>query len=190
MELHPSGFVETGQCSGCDGPRYIPIQPSRETPGILLADKYIAEFDKMDNENGPDKDMAFSGPSVDFNLPFRNSIMYSKQLQNNWTKLDQEQQSYISSMISNIGVPTVSSNKQLKSGSNKQMNFANLRQDGLTSDNIGEHLDSLYEDPQLQKGLKEWSMKKFHEDPMNVTLCVFIIILFLGLGFGCGFYYK
>ena len=61
MELHPSGFIETG---GCAGPRYIRGQPNRESPGILLnsvEDKYIAEFD----------------------LPFRNLVRYIKKLKAN-----------------------------------------------------------------------------------------------------------
>jgi hypothetical protein len=64
MELHPSGFVETG---GCAGPRYIRDQPNRESPGILLTtDKYVAEFD----------------------LPFRNLMRYIKEIEDQWSKLD------------------------------------------------------------------------------------------------------
>jgi hypothetical protein len=81
-QLHPSGFVETGSCQG---PRYIRNQPSRETPGVLLADKYIVEYDQMDN----------TSKSVDFNLPFRSAFKYTKELQNNWAKLDQDQKNVL-----------------------------------------------------------------------------------------------
>ena len=80
--LHPSSFVETGTCSG---PQRGRAQPSRETPGVLLSDKYIVEFDENGNPTS----------SVDFNIPFRNAIRYTKQLQKSFDKLTPDQKNII-----------------------------------------------------------------------------------------------
>jgi len=75
--LHPSGFIETGNCTG---PRLVRNQPSRESPGVLLdsvTDKYVTEF----------------------TVPFRNSVRSLKTLKMNWDKLDPEQQKLIADMI-------------------------------------------------------------------------------------------
>lgn len=77
MELHPSGFVETGVCAG---PRYIREQPSRETPGVLLndvTDKYVTEF----------------------NLMYRNAFRSLKELESNWKRLSSEQKKDILDII-------------------------------------------------------------------------------------------
>ncbi len=66
--LYPDSFVETGSC---DGPRRTRNQLSRETPGILLEDKYISEF----------------GP-IDFNQTYRDIYMI-------WSKLDDNQRNRI-----------------------------------------------------------------------------------------------
>lgn len=89
--LHPSGFIETGP-ETCDGPRYIRNQPSRETPGILLQDKYITE---PNNSNS-------TSSSVDFNLPFRNAIRNTLMLQSMYDKLDHDQQIVINDKIRSI----------------------------------------------------------------------------------------
>ena len=87
--LHPSGFIETGP-ETCDGPRYIRNQPSRETPGILLQDKYITEPTQSAHS------------SVDFNLPFRNAIQNTIMLQSMYDKLDPEQKIVIDNKIRDI----------------------------------------------------------------------------------------
>lgn len=69
LTLHPPAFIES---SGCDGPRYIRGQPSRETPGTIMTDiqhKYITEFE----------------------LPYRNVLRYTKEVRNSWDKLNQAQ---------------------------------------------------------------------------------------------------
>jgi hypothetical protein len=169
MELHPSGFVETGQCTGCDGPRYVPIQPSRETPGILLADKYITEFDKAENM-----------PSVDFNLPFRNSIMYTKQLKNNYDLLDQEQKNYVSNLLSDVG--TITGN-----GKNSQKAMRNLSNEEEAIDDI---LDKMYSNDSMKSGMDAWVNKQFYKNPNNIVGIVFIVLLFIILGSLCGYYAK
>lgn len=78
MELHPNSFVETGSCAG---PRYIRTQPNRESSGVLLdsvTDKYVAEFD----------------------LPYRNLIRYTKEIENEWPKLDSHQKEIIKNSLS------------------------------------------------------------------------------------------
>jgi hypothetical protein len=75
--LHPAGFVETGSCSG---PRLLRIQPSRETPGVLLNDvteKYVSEF----------------------TVPFRNSVRTLKTLKMNWEKVPDSDKEKIMSMV-------------------------------------------------------------------------------------------
>ena len=77
LQLHPSGFVETGSCAG---PRYIRSQPNRESSGVLLnevTDKYVAEFD----------------------LPYRNMVGYIKEIENNWPKLDARQKEIIANSL-------------------------------------------------------------------------------------------
>ncbi len=87
-QLHPSGFVETGN-SECVGPRLIRNQPNRESPGVLLSEKYIVG-------ETPEK------ISVDFNLPFRNSIQNTNMLKMMYDKLDQSQKNIINEKISQI----------------------------------------------------------------------------------------
>jgi hypothetical protein len=77
--LHPDSFVETGDCSG---PRRTRNQPSRETPGTLLQDKYVNEF----------------GP-IDFNEPFRNAIMFVKELKKQLALLDDAQQKTVLKLL-------------------------------------------------------------------------------------------
>lgn len=76
--LYPSGFVETGY--PCDGPRYIRNQPSRESAGILLNDKY----------------------GTDWDLPYKNLLTFVKQINNQWDRLNDEQKKIITDMISII----------------------------------------------------------------------------------------
>ncbi len=79
-QLHPSSFVEVGSCTL---PRNIRNQPSRETPGILLADKY----------SSPDES------SVDFNLPFRSAMYQTKMLEMMYKRLDPEQKKIINDKL-------------------------------------------------------------------------------------------
>jgi hypothetical protein len=82
-QLHPASFVET---QDCEGPRDIRNQPSRETPGVLLEEKYITEQDPQ--------------LSVDFNLPFRNSLKYVDMLNIMFDKLDPDQKKIVLSKMS------------------------------------------------------------------------------------------
>lgn len=79
MELHPSGFIETGSCSG---PRYIRSQPNRETPGVLLDSKAgsVEDLEAINRKY-----------TVEYNLPFRNSYRFLKEMKLNWDKLSPEQ---------------------------------------------------------------------------------------------------
>ena len=81
QNLFPSSFVETG---GCEGPRFVRTQPSRETAGVLLSEcstKYITEFE----------------------LPYRNLTAYIKSLQTNWIRLtDEQKESVVMDLIANI----------------------------------------------------------------------------------------
>jgi hypothetical protein len=103
-QLHPSSFVEVNPGdaapTSCFGPRNIRNQPSRETPGILLQEKYIPNTDPQ--------------VAVSFNLPFRNSIQQIELLKSMYGKLDPEQQSVINQKIADITEGQVN----LDSGSN------------------------------------------------------------------------
>ena len=82
LTIHPPSFIETG---GCDGPRYVRGQPSRETPGILmtdLQDKYITEFE----------------------LPYRNIERYIKEIGNNWNRLDDRQRALVKQSFQSMGM--------------------------------------------------------------------------------------
>lgn len=75
--LHPSGFIETG---GCSGPRRVRNQPSRETPGVILSevtDKYVTEF----------------------TVPFRNAVRSMKDFKLNWDRLDDGQKTQIMNIV-------------------------------------------------------------------------------------------
>lgn len=93
LTLHPPGFIETGSC---DGPRLTRGQPSREAPGILMSEiqnQYVAEFE----------------------LPFRNVLRYSKEISNNWDRLDENQRNSVRNSFDFI--------KNDPNDSNAQMNF-------------------------------------------------------------------
>ena len=88
LTLHPPSWIET---EGCDGPRYVRGQPSREEGGVLMTDiqtKYIPEFE----------------------LPYRNIERYIKEISNNWNRLDEKQRNMarksFQSMGMDMGVPT------------------------------------------------------------------------------------
>lgn len=79
--LLTDSWIETG---GCDGPRDIRKQPSREMPGTTMTeiqDKYIPEFE----------------------LPYRNMQRYIKEVNNNWNRLDNGQKQSIKNSFSNMG---------------------------------------------------------------------------------------
>ena len=91
-QLHPASWTETSDGTAaptsCFGPLNIRNQPSRETPGILLQNKYIPETDPS--------------MSVNFNLPFRNSISHVDMLKIMYDKLNPEQQTVINNKIAEI----------------------------------------------------------------------------------------
>jgi hypothetical protein len=84
-QLHPASFVETQECVG---PRDIRNQPSRETSGVLLEDKYITETNQ-----------------VDFNLPFRNSLKYVDMLNVMYGKLNSDQKKIVLSKMTFLSTP-------------------------------------------------------------------------------------
>jgi len=80
--LQADSFIQT---EDCDGPRYGPNAPSRETPGVImtgLQDKYITEFE----------------------LPYRNVERYIKEIGNNWNRLDDKQRALIKQSFQNMGM--------------------------------------------------------------------------------------
>jgi hypothetical protein len=78
MNLHPPSFIESA--GGCEGPRYVRSQPSRETAGVLLNEcqsKYIGQFD----------------------LPQRNISRYVEEMSTNWDKLSKEDKELVTQDI-------------------------------------------------------------------------------------------
>ncbi len=80
MELHPAGFIETGNCTNCDGPRYIRGQPNRSSTENEGQDGILTEW------------------SID--LPYRNLLAYTKEIQHQWPKLDPKQRDIIANSLS------------------------------------------------------------------------------------------
>jgi hypothetical protein len=141
--LHPSGFVETGSCSG---PRYTRNQPSRETPGVLLneiTDKYVVEF----------------------NVPFRNATRSLKELKSNWDRLDPNQKKSIIDMLGPYYMELVDSK-------NAQMAKMAQDQQAPKIDDITVFLDSFYspggpdgsytanELAVIRHDIENWTLKK------------------------------
>ena len=77
LPIRPLAYADSSiETNVCTGPRYTRTAPSRETPGILLndvTDKYVTEF----------------------NLPYMNVARYIKEIDSNWTKLNQDQKNII-----------------------------------------------------------------------------------------------
>jgi hypothetical protein len=156
LTIHPPAFVET---EGCDGPKYIRGQPSREEPGVIMTDiqdKYITEFE----------------------LPYRNIQRYIKEMNNDWNRLNESQknlarQSFqkmglsdqiktdkaketfaesnsgiidnqISSFISYLSIDPKNNPKKFM---NVLMNTTTLEKNelGITSDQLGDIRNSIYE---------------------------------------------
>lgn len=91
-DLHPAGFIDTGSCTG---PNLIRSQPSRSSsiPGGGLGNSQGA--------SGPE------GSSMDYylteqslNLPYKNLISYTREIENQWPKLDPKQKDIISNTFS------------------------------------------------------------------------------------------
>jgi len=87
-QLHPASWTETGFCESA---RNIRNQPSRETPGVLLADKY----------SSPDES------SVDFNLPFRSAMYQAKMLEMMYKRLDPDQKKIINDKLGFAQPPVI-----------------------------------------------------------------------------------
>lgn len=189
MELHPSGFVETG---GCSGPNYIRAQPNRESPGILLnevTNKYVAEF----------------------NLPYRNVIRYVKEVQDQWNKLTPEQKIVVSKSIeamklkqienfanestgepSPSPIPTNSSVSQMiLSLSNQPESLKNLLDQIYAPSEETKKLVSENSLDSLQTQLYQWMKgRNYYSCDWSVWLVLFfILILFLLIGVGVGYNY-
>jgi hypothetical protein len=80
--LLTDSWIET---EGCDGPRAIRKQTSREEGGVLMSDiqnKYIPEFE----------------------LPYRNIERYIKEISNNWDRLDEKQRAMARKSFQNMGM--------------------------------------------------------------------------------------
>jgi len=97
MELHPSGFVETNTCDKCNGPRYIRSQPSRSSsdpsggPGL-------AQGPVQGSIENPQNNYYLTEWSL--NLPYKNLMGYTKEIENQWGKLDNKQKDIIANSLS------------------------------------------------------------------------------------------
>lgn len=83
LPIRPLTYQDSSiETETCVGPRYTRTQPSRETPGVLLDDKYIVEF----------------------NLPYRNLVRYVKEVEKDWSKLTDEQKQIINDSYQRMGM--------------------------------------------------------------------------------------
>lgn len=178
MNLHPSGFVETA--GGCDGPRYIRSQPSRETAGVLLNEcesKYASGFD----------------------LPYRNIARYISEIDKSWDKLSAADRKLVTKNLFQK-VPS------LRSGMSKEMQAASpsvlsFIRDYVALDpekNTKELLDALYHPSNtiktaitdekakdIQKSFDEWAADQslyFHANMSTFFAFLLFMILFFALG--------
>ena len=142
--LHPDSFIETGSCAMLRTRN----QPSRETPGILLADKYITEFDK-----------------VDFNGPFRGAIQNVKELNKNFAKLDQNQKNSVASdflvggpfydFISDIMIPVSETIEPVQ---------------------VKHALSELASNPDTKKHMNEWFLETHKNSLIIIFMAVFALV--------------
>ncbi len=164
LTIHPPAFIETG---GCDGPRYIRGQPSRETEGVTIADiqdKYIPEF----------------------TLPFRNVKRYIKEVANNWDRLDTEQRDEIRKSF-----------EQMNLMPKEMLGLGQLPQEGQGTlecamqyilqdpQNIGNILDESWTHTSVRKSINKWSMQNsfaLHCNWLSGLLFFLILIIVLVLG--------
>jgi hypothetical protein len=194
LTLHPPGFVETG---GCNGPRYVRSQPSRETAGILLNEceaKYETQFE----------------------LPYRNINRYVKEMQMNWDRLtDNEKSVVVQDFVKNV--PSVATmivpppQSDIKSSRKKKENFEeggvlSIIKDIETSDggdinkNTKQLLDGLYNpDDTIKSSVSEsvrddiriafnqWADDQnlyFHTNYKTGIFLFLLIVLFFLFGLG------
>lgn len=208
--LHPPSFVETESCRSCegqecdqqemnqitncdktagpnspyycgprscDGPRYVRGQPSRSTPGVLLSEKYVTEFDKDDNE----------GSAVDFNLVFRNSVRYVKELQNNWSKLTPEQREVILKDLG-PGIGNLMSKKlESFSGNVKDLTEQDKNIVAYLTENP-DNFKSILNHMKNNNVLKSYVNYNYSNE-MMITVIV-IVVVFLLLGVACGSVFR
>lgn len=189
MQLHPSSFVETGNCTTCDGPRNIRIQPSRSSDlnDQAVPQNYATEW------------------SID--LPFNNLLSYTKSIEDQWRQLTKGQRDVISNSLtlfvtknpdSITGLNTMLSNneqdkKSLINALESKQQIEKFNQtdiyayiDSMPEKRIPEVFDNitLKYDPICNKWLRV--NKYYHVDDVKIFILVvlFIIVLLIGVGIG------
>jgi lipopolysaccharide export LptBFGC system permease protein LptF len=170
--LHPAGFIETG---GCQGPRLVRNQPSRESPGVILnevTDKYVTGF----------------------NLPIRNSIRILKQLKFNWNKLSDTDKENVMEILKNDklfkdkGLDSLFETyrqrefKQAIPTNGLLMSLNNLEEPPKKED-VNKALDALLTDDSTKNYATEYMVQRYW---FIFLIIFFLLILVLGLSIGLG----
>lgn len=195
MNLHPAGFVET---EVCDGPRYVRGQPSRETGGVIMTN------DSSDNN----PDVSFQAMNdkyvTNWNLPFRNLVSFVEEMEDQWTKLSNDQKYVISNMLTFFITkhPDVLTNKSFQLVVNK--NKENFSQPDTTFENISDFIKSddsnidkilnlfqtLYND-KLNNWIKNnWEQNYIYINNLRTTIIIIFIILMILIGILIGWFIK
>ena len=196
MELHPAAFVETGSC---DGPRYIREQPSRSSnvqgsgPDAFGPGDYITEYS--------------------INVPYKNLLAYTKEIEDQWTQLTPEQKDVVSNSLSLFVMKnpeSITGLNQILQDNNKLQNdlvrslelnnknidniekFTSLKDVTeyyikILSTNVQETLDTIYEG--YNKEFLKWLfLRKYHNiDDTKIFIIIIVLILFILIGIGIGY---
>jgi hypothetical protein len=157
--LHPSGFVETG---GCSGPRLIRNQPSRETPGVLLnevTDKYVTQF----------------------TVPFRNSTRALKDFQLNWERTSPEERKQILDMVGSVdaGPKGALKGQQSLSSDSNNLHVNNITDLLNSIMNPDDNIKSVYSTDELIKmrsDVDNWVQARVWYYPVIVVILALVIV--------------
>ena len=199
MNLHPPGFIETA--GGCEGPRYVRSQPSRETAGVTL--------NECETKYNPQ-----------FKLPYRNISRYISELGQSWDKLTENDKKlvtqdlfkHVPSLKQNVTSFALSQNTSAEGALqniNNQVTSSptvlTFLRDYVSIDpikNTKETLDAMYypsdtikqaineeKREDMRKGIYEWSSDQcisFHINPKTCLFLFIMILLFFLFGFFLG----
>jgi len=155
--------LETGTCVG---PRYTRNTYSREHKGVLLdeiTDKYVGEF----------------------NLPFMNVSRYIKEVNNNWSKLNQEQKNMILKSLDKMKLDreddfTNTSDDNVSDPSGTTTAFLNYLQSNPIA--LNSFLNSLKADPVLNPILQNYIASN-SMSAMGILMIVCLILFIVGILF-------
>ena len=182
--LQTDSFVET---QGCNGPKNIRNQPSRESSGVIMTDiqdKYITEF----------------------TLPYRNIDRYIKEIANSWDRLDKDQRNKIKKSFTDMGIME-NFNKDIVENFNNPIDQLSACTDYVIKnpeENTKVLLSALWNPTPLQsvdfkistdntveirESMYKWSLDNsysLHNNWRAGLIFFFVLLIMLILGIACG----